>query len=239
LVSGEPLLTKATPRWLALLAGAALACCAQAGTLHIQGVAGVFNVPVSSLGEARWQTVVQQRYDYSCGSAAIATLLTYHYGLPTPEETVFKAMFRVGDQRRIRAAGFSMLDMKRYLDGRGLRSDGFKMSLDQIREIGVPMIALVDTRGYKHFVVIKGVEGDRVLLADPAAGSVVLPRRAFERIWKGPVLAARGRLAIARAHFNADRDWRIWPGPPVAEGVPRSGLGMFTLNLPGFNEFGR
>ncbi len=230
---------KATSRWLAMSAGMVLACWVHAGTLHIQGVSGAFNVPVSSLGEARWQTVVQQRYDYSCGSAAIATLLTYHYGLPTPEAAVFKAMFRVGDQRRIRAAGFSMLDMKRYLDSRGLRSDGFRMSLDQIRKIGVPMIALVDTRGYKHFVVIKGIEGERVLLADPAAGSVVLPRRAFERIWKGPVLAARGRLDIAREHFNAERDWRIWPQPPIAQGLHRGGLGLFTLNLPGLNEFGR
>ncbi|MGA7799868.1 MAG: C39 family peptidase [Gammaproteobacteria bacterium] len=231
--------SKPQSRWLAVLAGALLAGFAHAGALHIEGVAGAYNVPVSSLGEARWQTVVHQRYDYSCGSAAISTLLTYHYDMPTPEAAVFKAMFRVGDQRKIRTYGFSMLDMKRYLDSRGLHSDGFRMTLDQIAKIGVPMIALVNTRGYKHFVVIKGIEGDRVLLADPAAGSVALPRRAFERIWDGPVLAARGRINIARAHFNTERDWRIWPQPPIAEGRPFSGLGMFTLNLPGINEFGR
>ncbi|WP_204283799.1 C39 family peptidase, partial [Klebsiella pneumoniae] len=66
-----------------------------------------------------FRTVVRQQYDYSCGSAAVATLLRYHYGRPTVESDVFSAMWRSGDQAQIKRAGFSMLDMKRYLDSQG------------------------------------------------------------------------------------------------------------------------
>src|SRR3546814_18136425 len=69
---------------------------------------------------------------FSCGSASVATLLTYHYETPLAEAVVFEEMFVRGDQAKIQAEGFSMLDIKQFLDRRGLESDGFRMSLDKI-----------------------------------------------------------------------------------------------------------
>ncbi|MDV3239210.1 MAG: C39 family peptidase [Gammaproteobacteria bacterium] len=212
---------------------------AAAGTLRIQGAGGAFSLPVTSLKEARLRTVVRQQYDFSCGSAAVATLLTYHYDRPVSEAEAFEFMYRTGDQEKIRREGFSMLDMKRFLDDRGLRSDGFRLNLDRLAEIGVPGIALVDTHGYRHFVVVRGMRQGKVLLADPAAGSVAVDRADFERIWNGVLLAARSELETARRHFNDSRDWQAWPDAPIAQGVDRAGLGMFTLSLPGRNELGR
>lgn len=222
---------------LALCLGGAAA--AWAGSVSIPGMGGNVSVPVASLPEVRWQTVIHQEYDFSCGSAAVATLLTYHYEHAVSEDKVFQAMFRHGDQRKIHAEGFSMLDMKRYLDSQGLRSDGFRISLDKLARLGVPAIALVNTKGYRHFVVVRGIQGDRVLLADPAVGSVAISRRTFEQIWNGIVLAARSSLQTARSHFNDERDWRGWPQAPISKGVSRTGLGMFTLTIPGRNELGR
>lgn len=231
-----------THRWImaavCLMSSALAITTAQAGSVQIPGIGGSFSVPVKSRQEMRWDTVVRQQYDYSCGSAAIATLLTYHYDLPTHEKDVFQAMFAKGNQEKIRAEGFSLLDMKLYLDNLGLRSDGFKITLDKLEEIGVPGIALVNTQGYRHFVVIKGIKGDKVIVGDPAAGTTVVPRALFENIWNGVVLAARGKTQIAKEYFNAAQDWKILPQAPVAHGVNRTGLGMFTLNLPRFNEFG-
>lgn len=216
--------------------------CVDAGAgdlrLDVAG-AGAFSIPVASLSEARWQTVVRQRYDFSCGSAAVATLLTYHYELPTSEEQVFNAMFQVGDQPQIRTHGFSMLDMKRYLDGLGLQADGFRMTLDKLADLRVPAIALVDTQGYKHFVVVRGIEPDRVLVADPAVGTVAVPRALFEQIWNGIVLAARQRIDVARSHFDSERDWQSWPRAPIDLGRQNAGLGIFTMTVPGRGELGR
>ncbi|MGH9957683.1 MAG: C39 family peptidase [Pyrinomonadaceae bacterium] len=211
----------------------------QAGTIRLQGVGGAFNVPVQSRKEGQWGTVIRQQYDFSCGAAAVATLLTYHYDLPTREDDVLQAMVKTGNQRQIQAVGFSMLDMKRYLDNRGFRSDGFRVKLDKLAAIGVPGITMIDINGYKHFVVVKGVDDKRVLIADPALGTRVLPRASFEKMWNGAVLAARESMRIAQQHFNEEEDWRVQPKAPVGEGVNRSGIGTFTLTLPSRHEFGR
>ena len=52
-----------------------------------------FAIPVSSLEERRFATVIRQKYDFSCGSAAVATLLKYHYGLSLDEEDAFRGMW--------------------------------------------------------------------------------------------------------------------------------------------------
>ena len=72
-------------------------------------------MPVVSIRQARLATTLLQQYDFSCGSAAVATLLTHHYGLPTSESSVFESMYRQGDQQKIQREGFSLLDMKRFL----------------------------------------------------------------------------------------------------------------------------
>jgi hypothetical protein len=80
---------------LALLLAAAIALPqpGRAGEVGIHTAAGgQFNVGVTSLKEARFRTVLKQRYDFSCGSAALASLLSFHYERPTTEETVFSAM---------------------------------------------------------------------------------------------------------------------------------------------------
>src|SRR5260370_8851113 len=102
---------------------------AAAGEIALDSAGYTFNAPVTTLKELRFRRVVKQEYDFSCGSAAIATLLTYHYNRPTPEDTVLQAMFAVGDKEKIRSAGFSMLDMKKNLESLGHRNDGYNAAL--------------------------------------------------------------------------------------------------------------
>src|SRR5262249_32320293 len=157
---------------------------AKAGDVGLtSGVGGVYNVPIASLKEARFKRVVKQEYDFSCGSAALATLLSYHYDTPVNETAVFTEMFPVGDPARIKRYGFSLLDMKQYLAVHDLRADGFRIDLKRLVEIGVPAIALIETQGYKHFVVVKGVKGDRILVGDPARGTRTIPREKFQSMW--------------------------------------------------------
>lgn len=212
---------------------------AQAGQVVISYPFGAFHVETKSLWELGWDRVVRQQYDFSCGSAAVATLLTYHYERPTTEAQVFEAMIRNGDKRKIQTHGFSMLDMKRYLDHAGLDSDGFKIALDDFINIGLPAITMVNTNGYRHFVVIKGIDEDNILVGDPAAGTVVLPKENFAKIWTGTVLGARNKLQVARQNFNHQGDWSVRPEAPLGNSMQRSGLGTSLLTLPGRNELGR
>ncbi|MDJ0943663.1 MAG: C39 family peptidase [Kiloniellales bacterium] len=211
---------------------------AKAGSVSIESTGGSFNVKVASVREARFKNVVKQQYDFSCGAAAVATVMTYHYERPIEEAEVFSAMFEAGDKEKIQQVGFSLLDMKNYLETQGYRANGYEVPLDKLVEAQIPGIALINTRGYMHFVVVKGVTADHVLVADPAMGNRVYPREDFEAMWNGIVFVILDDDEIAAAHFNQERDWRVRAKPPVdLVRRMRDESGYFSLTLPRQNYF--
>jgi uncharacterized protein len=198
-----------------------LASLAQAATLEVRGPqTGGFNVHVVSVKEARFTTTQRQQFDFSCGSAAVATLLTHHYGKPIDERAVFTQMFERGDQAKIRKEGFSMLDMKRYLESLGLRADGFQLPVDRLATERVPAIVLLSERGYRHFVVVKGVIRGRVLVGDPAMGTRAMSIERFRRLWVNNILFVIYNQRES-AVFNDPTDWRVAPGAPLRLAVDR------------------
>ena len=205
---------------------------ASAGEVRAAAMGGAFEVSITSMRELRTSRVVMQQYDFSCGAAAVATLLSFHYNRPTPERAVFKAMFDKGDQAIIRERGFSMLDMKGYFERMGYHADGFRLKLDRLQAIGVPVITLVNINGYKHFVVVKGMDDGRVLVGDPAFGTSVMAKDYFASIWSGTILAIRDKPREARKQFNQQVDWKVRPRAPIGNSVARDGISAFTRYLP-------
>lgn len=195
------------------------------------------DVPVLSMQERRLTGLWLQRYDYSCGSAALATLLTFHYDRPTMEDEVFTRMYEVGDQAQIHEKGFSLLDMKRYLASRGLQAEGYRVGIGDLREAGVPLIALIDLNGYKHFVVVKGIRDRHVLVGDPSYGLRTFPVDAFEAMWNGIAFVIVEDLEIAKASFNQKADWAIKPRAPIGRARDNQSVSSFTRNLLGPFEF--
>lgn len=212
----------------------AQAACAQGVQFPSIGGADL-TLPVTSIRQARVASTLLQQYDFSCGSAAIATLLTHHYGTPIDEQTVFLRMYEQGDQAKIQREGFSLLDMKRFLASLGFEADGFEQPLHKLLEARIPAIVLINQNGYQHFVVIKGLKDDRVLLGDPSQGTRAMPLSDFEALWQSKLLfVIHNRTAQAR--FNVAADWRVAPRAPLgtdmaralgAVGLPRNGPGDF------------
>ena len=86
--------------WLASLVVMATGA-AHAGVVDVRvPPGGDYSVRVVSVKEARFRTTVRQQYDFSCGSAATATLLTFQYGMPVSEAEVFMQMYARGDRPR-------------------------------------------------------------------------------------------------------------------------------------------
>ena len=143
--------------------------------------------------DLRFRELMPQRYDFSCGTAALATLLHYGYGYEDVSEVeLIKRMMVGADAKQVVANGFSMLDMKRYVEGRGLRGHGFRVDVAALYRLKMPVITLMNIRGYKHFVVVKGAEAGRVFVADPALGHRVVFDRDFVKDWNGIVFAVIG-----------------------------------------------
>lgn len=206
-----------------LLLGLATAT-ASVAAMDVPGAQGNrYSVHVTSLKEARFRQTIHQQYDFSCGSAAVATLLTYQYGTPVDEKTAFAEMYNRGDRAKINREGFSLLDIKRFLASLGFAADGFEVPLDKLSDEGLPAIALVVTRGYHHFVVVKGMRDGRVLLGDPATGLHSMARSRFEAMWPSHLLfVIHNHRELA--HFNDVVDWAAAPMAPLSGGIDRRGL---------------
>jgi uncharacterized protein len=186
--------------FLSLCANSALA---QGLLLNGAGTGGI-NVTLNteSFQERKYRATVAQRFDFSCGSAALATLLTYNYAIPVNEKEVFKSMYDNGDKAVIAKIGFSLLDIKNYVSRLGLKSNGYKAPLEKLAAVKVPAIVLITVRGYNHFVVLDGVQNGWVLLSDPANGMRSEPVGEFERQWSGVFFLILTHAEDAQARFN-------------------------------------
>ncbi|TCV91428.1 hypothetical protein EC912_11121 [Luteibacter rhizovicinus] len=214
---------------LLLLALFVAAPAAQTANVEVQSSQGTsYHLRVTSLKEARFRNTIRQKYDFSCGSAAVATLLTYQYGDPVDEQSAFDVMYAHGDRAKIAKEGFSLLDIKRFLASRGFEADGFELPLDKLGEQGLPAIVLIDERGYHHFVVVKGMKGGRVLVGDPATGTHSMSRGRFEAMWKSRLVFVIHNER-ERAIFNSPRDWAVAPAAPLSDGIERNGLAPIVM----------
>lgn len=214
----------------ALLAGAGVRAA------DLDTAAARFHVPVHSLKELRFISTIRQQYDFSCGSAALATLLSNHYGYPVSETTAFQSMWAHGDQAKIRKEGFSLLDMQKYLATIGFKSDGFRQPLEKLAEAKLPAIVLISEKGYNHFVVVKGFQDGRILLGDPSSGTRAITREQFESIWPTRLLFVIHE-SPTRPQFNLTADWRAAPRAPLADAVTRTALDISSLPKFGPGDF--
>ncbi|MCK9620064.1 MAG: C39 family peptidase [Methylobacter sp.] len=217
-----------------------LPVCSHAGSLNFNGIAGAgnYDVPVTTFAERRFKTIYKQQYDFSCGSAALASLLTYHYDDTVDEQSVFTDMYKNGDQQKIQKQGFSLLDIKLYLERRGYRSDGFKINLDQLLNAKAPALTIINNNGYLHFIIIKGVNSEEVLVGDPALGVKVMPRDEFEAMWGNRILfLIHGKKDIAAKHFQDQQEWALRVKAPLGSAVDRASLGQFNMLQPGRWDF--
>lgn len=222
-----------------ILAMSFLACipAAHASPLVVDGPLASFTVEVTSFSEARFARTIKQAHDFSCGSAALATLLTHHYEHPASEAEIFQKMLEAGDQDLIRKSGFSLLDMKRYLKDAGYQSDGFRFTLEAYEKIGVPAIVLINDDGYRHFVVIKGMDQSHLLIGDPSKGTRYIPREDFLPMWNGIVFVIRSHKNIAVRHFNDGAELAMAAKAPLEARIEHEDIASFLLSLPGRHQF--
>ena len=204
---------------------------ALAGDLNVFAGGTFSKVRVKSLKELRFDGAVQQKHDFSCGAASLATLLTYHYDRPTTEAEAFAAMWRAGDRENIQRIGFSLLDMKRFLHSRGFAAEGFRITLEQLEEAQVPAVSLINLDGYLHFVVIKGLTEQEVLLGDPARGVHAMARADFDQARDEVLLVIPNKIQLARKHFNTAEAWKTRPRAPVRASIGQAAGSNWTLHV--------
>ena len=140
---------------------------------------------VSPLSEQKFKNIAHQTYDYSCGSAALTTLLNGYLGRQFTEKQIMDGMLKFGEYDKIvQRRGFSLLDMKRLVIALGHNANGFKGSLEELKKAEHPAIVAIHYMNFKHFVIVKKYQDGRFFVADPALGNITFTEAKFEEIWE-------------------------------------------------------
>lgn len=139
--------------------------------------------------ENQFRGIVRQAYDYSCGSAALTTVLNAHAGLNLTEQQTMEGLLRFGEYDRIiERRSFSLLDMKRFVTALGYESGGYRGEFKDLIKQTQPAIVPIHYAGFKHFVVYKAYKDGRVYVADPALGNISFDEARFKEIWENNTL---------------------------------------------------
>ncbi|MDV2857271.1 C39 family peptidase [Oceanimonas sp. CAM02] len=180
-----------------LLIGVLLSIPSHASSIDMTGTVpgiGTSSKKVVSIADRKFLGVVKQQTDFSCGAASVATILKYSYNMHTNEKWVLDGMLAMANPDQVAQFGFSMLDMKNYVEMLGMEAKGFKIKDKEIVKLKIPSIVLLDIKGFQHFVVIKKVDSEnRVYLADPALGNKIVEMDEFLAGWNNIVLAIIGK----------------------------------------------
>jgi predicted double-glycine peptidase len=142
--------------------------------------------PVRSLLEIRQEGVIVQKWETSCAAAALATVLTFSQNDPVSEKFVAQGMLRSTDPIKVKVrGGFSLLDMKRFVETRGFKGTAYKgLSMEDLLALQSPIVP-IDFHGNPHFVVVRGLNtAGGVHLADPAFGNHAMSKEEFQAIWR-------------------------------------------------------
>lgn len=146
-------------------------------------------VQVKPAIEQQFRGIVKQAYDYSCGSAALTTLLNGYVGEKLNERQTMDGLLKYGEYDRIvERRSFSLLDMKRFVTALGYNSGGYKGQFSDLQKLDKPAIVPIAYAGFKHFVVFKTYRDGRVFVADPALGNLSFSADHFQEIWDNNTL---------------------------------------------------
>ncbi|MDQ3802340.1 MAG: C39 family peptidase [Acidobacteriota bacterium] len=138
--------------------------------------------------------LIRQKNDATCGPAAVATLLTFYFDVPTTEEEVVKLSGLGRD-------GVSLNGLAKACRAKGFEARGYLMTLqqllDEVSGSGAPVIVDFVEPSY-HFALVVGAAGDFILVSDPARGNVSIHREDFMRRWGRTTLVVKSQRPPAR-----------------------------------------
>jgi uncharacterized protein len=139
---------------------------------------------VVSLTEFQDKNVIKQNYDYSCGSAALATLLNFYVNENLTERQVIQGLMEYGNKAMIaERRAFSLLDMKKFVNKLGYEGVGYKAEINDLISLNHPCIVPIEFLGYRHFTVFRGFSSGHIFFADPYRGNTSYTVEEFKTMW--------------------------------------------------------
>lgn len=133
-------------------------------------------IKLTSWIEIKNKNLVRQKFDFSCGSASLATIMNYYYDNNLSEIDIVNS---VAEQKGIKVetiedyyehkdTGLSFFDLSEYSKKIGYRGLGLAIDFEVLKKLKMPVILFVKIRSQEHFTVFKGMDDRYIYLADPS-----------------------------------------------------------------------
>lgn len=145
-----------------------------------------------SYNALKFAYTVRQERDFTCGAAALATILKYHYDMPVTEDMIISMMVaRYTDAEWIEKhkEGLSFEDLIYVAQKLGFQATAAVAKPEQLEKLSGPVIIQLVLKKNDHFTVLRKKTSDIAYLSDPIAGAMTLDQDEFLKKFRGPILA--------------------------------------------------
>lgn len=109
---------------------------------------------------------------------ACAAMIMDSYGYRVP-------VYRLVEKVQLSRAGSNILQLKEVLRNIGFRVDGYRLELNQLYQVQMPVIAYVQEG---HFIVLNKVNDKKIIAIDPAIGKIAYSYEEFKKIYSGVII---------------------------------------------------
>lgn len=165
--------------------------CILSAKVYINDNSVLIERPVKSWIEFRNANLVRQQYDYSCGSASLATILKYYYDDSEITERgiideILKSKGYGLNENEVLKEGdniISFSDLSNYAKNKGFKALGLAVNFNALSKVKMPVVIFVSVRGIDHFSVYKGMDKEYVYLADPSFGNIKIKIHTFKEMF--------------------------------------------------------
>ena len=172
----------------------------------------------TSYRELRYEGVVGQTEWYTCGPAALATLLTEYFGLEHAGELELLELSlqaMEGSGKDVEETGVTALALKQVTEAKGVAAKGFSVTMEELKTYfeggGLPLVIHV-TRPQFHYVLAVGLVKDQIVIADPSYGRRILPFSSlvYEKGFSGIVIATAPSEALTQRAKDVQSETLLW-----------------------------
>ncbi|ODS01245.1 hypothetical protein AUC68_12860 [Methyloceanibacter methanicus] len=143
--------------------------------------------------QRKYDGVVSQNADFSCGAASLATLSTYYWGRNVSEVYVLKILEARYPDKKAWAmklkTGFSLDDLEFAAAALGFNAQSVEISVDELEKLDGPIIVHLNKGQFQHFSVLRMTKDGTYYLADSIVGKVGYASHEFEEQYTGAALA--------------------------------------------------
>ncbi|WP_158673373.1 cysteine peptidase family C39 domain-containing protein [Bosea sp. FBZP-16] len=148
--------------------------------------------------ERRFDGVVGQTADFTCGAASVATILTYYWNRPTTEIEVLeiiRSRYTAEQWKNREGNGVSFDDLIFAAKKLGFQAAGAEIALEDLPKLAAPVILHLDKGKFQHFSVLRRAVSEVYYMADSIVGQTVLTLPDLRSQYTGKALAIAKRKA--------------------------------------------